>query len=230
MLVPRLCQFTPGDVYSSPYNFKLRLLYNVGKVKAGVQLNGFDNSSSTYDYGKYWVRDDSGVAVKKNEYLLVHHLNLDVSVGGYLQDADFNSTRDLHFGNNINPGVWSYHQNQYNAKVKQSAFYQYWAFYLNELYDVDARKVTLNVLLKPAEIQPLKLNSKIFIDGHYYRIDNISGANLTREDSVEVTLLKVLQRKLYFPRRRVIDIGIGIGNDLTVDDTCLLYTSPSPRD
>ena len=89
---------------------------------------------------------------------------------------------------------------------------------MNELYDVDARKVTLNVLLKPAEIQSLKLNSKIFIDGHYYRIDNISGANLTREDSVEVTLLKVLQRKLYFPRRRVIDIGIGIGNDLTVDD------------
>lgn len=61
----------------------------------------------------------------------------------------------------------------------------------------------MNIVLKPSEIETIKLNSKIFIDGHYYRINKIQGANLIEEQSTQVELLKTLPRKLPFPRRRV---------------------------
>jgi len=61
----------------------------------------------------------------------------------------------------------------------------------------------MNVVLNPDEIQTLQLNDKIFIDGHYYRINYIQGANLIERSSVPVELLKTLPRKLKYPRRRI---------------------------
>ena len=81
-------------------------------------------------------------------------------------------------------------------------FNKFWAYYINELYDVDARKLTCNVKLNPADIQGIQLNDKIFIDGHYYRINKIKGANLINPESVEVELLKTAPRKLNFTGRR----------------------------
>jgi hypothetical protein len=90
-------------------------------------------------------------------------------------------------------------------KYIPGAFDNYWAFYVNEIYDIDARLLTCNVVLKPTEIQNIQLNDKIFIDGHYYRINKISGANLVNTDSVEVELLKSAPRKIpYNGRRRIL--------------------------
>ena len=214
MILPTLAEKTPGEPLT-PYKFNPRILYDVGMVSGSSYLRGYDTSTSTYDYGNYWVQEDGATVVKKDEYPLFHHLSYTVDSNGVIEDAT-DSTIDLHFGNGYAPGHWSYHQNQYNAYTKRSAFYQYWAFYLNELYDIDSRKVTLNIKLNPYEIQDIRLNDKIFIDGHYYRIDLIKGANLINEDSVEVTLLKTLPRKLKFPRRRIVIDDIA--TDYTVDD------------
>ena len=92
----------------------------------------------------------------------------------------------------------------------------YWSFYINELYDVDSRLVTLNIFLDPTEIPDIQLNDKIFIDGHYYRINKINGANVSREDSVAVELIKTLPRKLKYPRRRIFIDDTPV--DITVDD------------
>ena len=50
-------------------------------------------------------------------------------------------------------------------------------------------------------------NDKIWIDGHYYRINKISGASLTETTSVEVELLKTLPRQInYTGRRRIVTV------------------------
>ena len=90
-------------------------------------------------------------------------------------------------------------------KYIPGAYDNYWSFWINEIYDIDARLLTCNIILKPSEIQNIQLNDKIFIDGHYYRINKINGANLVNTDSVEVELLKTAPRKIpYNGRRRIL--------------------------
>lgn len=158
---------------------------------------------------QYYFEDENGTVHTETDYGLASHLQT--------LPADFNSTLDLHFGNTFSPGHYNYHQPQFNGQTKRTAFYEYWSYYINELYDIDSRLVTLNVLLAPNEIPQISLNDKIFIDGHYYRINKIKGANISREASIEVELIKTLARKLRFPRRRI----IGLDNepvDIVVSD------------
>jgi len=87
------------------------------------------------------------------------------------------------------------------------AYFNYWASWINQIYDVDVRMLTCNVVLKPIEIKNIQLNDKIFIDGQYYRINKISGASLTETTSVVVELLKTIPRQLnYTGRRRIVTV------------------------
>ena len=162
-----------------------------------VQLAGWNPFTSTLSPGTYFFKDESGTIHGETQYCHFSHLS------DY--PANYTTTKDLHFGNLVNPGHWPYHQNQGNGHVLHSAFYDYWSFYVNELYDVDARLLTCNVILDPSELPTLELNSKIFIDGQYYRINKIKGASLLDKSSVEVTLLKSAPRKLQYPRRRIFE-------------------------
>lgn len=178
--------------------FKPRLLHYNGLKDA--YLSGV-NESGTAVQNVWYFKDESGTIHAQTQYPQFHHNNALPAVDG---------TKDLHFNN---PQHWEYHQNYVNARTIHDAVYDYWSFYINEIYDIDARLLTLNVALKPTEIPTIRLNDKIFIDGHYYRINKISGANLTNEQSTKVELIKTLPRKLQYPRRRIsIDtIGVGIG-------------------
>ena len=74
-------------------------------------------------------------------------------------------------------------------------------------------------MLDPVVIPTIKLNQKIFIDGHYYRINKISSANLVERASVQVQLLKSSPRKLPYPRRRIINRYTGdLIQDVVVKD------------
>ena len=158
---------------------------------------------------QFYFQDENGVNHTETDYGLASHLQT--------LPATFGDTLDIHFGNNWSPGHYNYHQPQFNGETKRTAFYEYWAFYINELYDIDSRKVILNIFLEPTEIPQISLNDSIHIDGHYYRINKIKGANITREASVQVELLKTLPRKLKFPRRRVDVLG-DTPVDITVND------------
>ena len=81
---------------------------------------------------------------------------------------------------------------------------------MNELYDESARILTLNMQFDPIELKDIQLNDKIFIDNAYYRINKISGFNITDRDNVQVELLKTPLRQFKFPRRRISDIDIGV--------------------
>lgn len=194
MILPSLSKKEPNQ-QNKPFKYKPRILYNNGKVPTSVNLKG--RTGSTFDPGKYFVNDGT-TTYALDEYVLFHHLDQIPSVQA--------TSKDLHFGN-LNH--WSFHQPEFNAFSNNSAFQEYWAFYINELYDIDARLLTCNIKLDPTIIPTINLNDKIFIDGHYYRINKIAGANLQREDSVEVQLLKTAPRKLKYPRRRVYDVYNG---------------------
>ena len=185
------------------FAFKPRLLHFVGTGSAD-QLYGTSGSIATAD--EYYFKDEGGVVNSMDYYPIFHHIN---------QLPATSDTKDLHFDN---PGQWEYHQNFVNARTSNDAFTEYWAFYINELYDVESRLLTCNVVLEPNELASIRLNDKIFIDGHYYRINKISGANLTRKDAVTVELLKTAPRKLKYPRRRIwINELDGEYNDVVAD-------------
>ncbi len=186
--------------------FAPRLLFHNGRFDANGILG--KNSSGGLSQGVFYFEDENGVVHSESDYGLASHLQS--------TPADFDETIDLHFGNTYSPGHYSYHQGQFNARTKRTAFDEYWSFYINELYDVDSRKITLNIFLSPNEIPDIELNNKIFIDGHYYRINKISCANVSREDSVAVELIKTIPRKLRYPRRRITENDVA--TDITVND------------
>jgi hypothetical protein len=199
-IIPTLARQEPGE-RERPFKFKPRLVYANGKKDVGVEAYGYSAGGSTnlpqgWVRGTYFMRDENQLDHRLSDWFQVSTLS-DIP-------SDFDSTTDLHFGNNKLPGWYQYFQpTGINGKTKNGAFHTYWETYINSLYDIDARKLTCNVWLQPTEIQDIALNNKIFIDGHYYRINRIGGANITEEESVEVELIKQLNRKLVYPRRRV---------------------------
>jgi len=208
-IIPRI--YTLKDGRKEPFVFKPRLLHFVG-IKNATELRGRDASGNS-TIGEYYILNESQVVETFTSYPQFHHNSA--------VPANEATSLDLHFGNG---GHWEYHQAQANAFAKRDAFYEYWAFYVNELYDIDARLLTLNVALKPTDIPTIALNDKIFIDGHYYRINKISGANLTNEQSTKVELIKALPRKSHFPRRRIFYDDFGGYDDVYLPDFELTYT------
>ena len=191
MVIPKLFK-KQANQEGQPFKYKPRLLYKVGMQDTPLELKGKDLSGNFS--GSYFFISDGSTVHAQNQYMLFHHNDA--------LPATFGTTRDLNFGN-LNH--WEYHQPEYNAFTSRTAFQEYWAFYINELYDIDARLLTCNIMLDPVVIPTIKLNQKIFIDGHYYRINKISSANLVERASVQVQLLKTSPRKLPYPRRRILN-------------------------
>ena len=205
MVIPKLFK-KQANQEGQPFKYKPRLLYKVGMQDTPLELKGKDLSGNFS--GSYFFISDGSTVYAQNQYMLFHHNDA--------LPATFGSTRDLNFGN-LNH--WEYHQPEYNAFTSRTAFQEYWAFYINELYDIDARLLTCNIMLDPVVIPTIKLNQKIFIDGHYYRINKISSANLVERASVQVQLLKSSPRKLPYPRRRIINRYTGdLIQDVVVKD------------
>jgi hypothetical protein len=198
-IIPMLHKREPGQE-PRPFSFKPRLLYGNGKktVPADALGGSIGNGGLARGIirGRYFFEDEVGT---------IHPVTSWYQMTTYESLPTSNTSRDLHFGNRKNPGFWPYFQTSVNGYTSNSAFHYYWETYINSLYDIDARKLTCNVYLEPTEIQNIALNDKYFIDGAYYRINKISGANLSYRDTVEVELIKQLNRKLTYPRRRVLD-------------------------
>ena len=207
-VLPALAEKSPSEPFTR-FAFKPRLLFHNGRqdVLGTLGKDVFGNLVQN----RYYFQDENGVVHTESDYGLGHHLSAIPAI--------FDQTRDIHFGNTYSPGHYCYHDPQFNGNTKVTAWEQYWAFYINELYDVDARLITCNIFLKPTDLPQLQLNDKIFIDGAYYRINKIQGANVTREDSIKVQLIKTLPRKLKFPRRRVVGLDNTVTDIIVSDPT-----------
>jgi len=205
-VIPHLCSVTDNREFR-PIQFKPRLLYNNGLQE--VPQNALGIQTGSIDRGTIYIRDENTTIQPVTVWNQMSTLTA--------IPVNYDTGQDLHFNNDQ---YTPFFQASANGKVKADAYRTYWATYINSLYDIDARKLTCNVYLKPTEIQNIALNDKIFIDGQYYRINRINGANLTRRDTVEVELIKIIAQQLKFPRRRVGTSNIALDyNSLSIDGT-----------
>jgi hypothetical protein len=97
------------------------------------------------------------------------------------------STNDLLFNNTYTP----YTDVGFNFGQSITNYEQYWKTYYSSLYWDNAVRVTLDLFFEPYEFQTIKLNDRILINNIAYRINKISGFNLTRRDIVTVELLRL---------------------------------------
>ena len=190
IIIPHLYKSDAGE--KKPIKFKPRLLYLIPN-RGTIDAVG----------GKIFVRSDTGLSVGKTSYPTLNHLSS--------LPAD-DSTTSLHF----NANKWyPYHNNFAYGYTINGLFNEYWGRYINELYDDDARVMTCNIYFDPYELPTIQLNDKIFIKDAYYRINKISGFNLSKKESVQVELLKAAVSQFAFKRHR----GVRVSNIKTADLT-----------
>lgn len=115
-------------------------------------------------------------------------------------DVNYDTGFDLHFNNN---GFFHYQQPQNNGICVDDAFFRYWAYYINGLYDYDARKLTCNAVFDPSDVKKLRRNNRYWYKGHYWRIESIKGVSVTEPSNVEVNLIKLLELKYKYPRKYI---------------------------
>ena len=211
-IIPHLCTkpVNSNSIYK-PMTFKPRLLYGIGIQNVESAAAGF-TAGSPSGTGSYFLRDEQGTVTQQNKWYQVGSLNeTPISTDGIALDLHYNNNNQ---GAGAIPPYWSNVSPNNFISGSGDAYTTYWANYINGLYDIDARKLVCNVYLTPNEIPGIRLNQKVFIDGAYYRINKINGANLSRRDSVEIEFIKTIARKLTFPRRRVRNSVTGVSRDI----------------
>lgn len=188
--------------YAEGFAFKPRLLFKQ-PIKSipnnemyGTATGSFSApSGSTY----YYIDDPAASGVRALSYYRTLLPTTD-------SPTIFTSSLDIHYAN---LGFYPYQQSAVNGTCQDGVYNRYWAYYINSLYDIDARLLTCNIVLNPADIKNIKLNDKIFIDGHLYRINKIQGANLIQQQSTTVELIKIIPRQQPFTGRRRVPTGVG---------------------
>jgi hypothetical protein len=201
VVVPWLVKQEPGK-YAEAFAFKPRLLYKQPiKNIPNNEMYGKATGSFSAPTGStfYYIDDPDASGVRALSYYRTLLATTD-------SPTIFTSSLDLHYAN---LGYYPYQQSAVNGQCQDGVYNRYWAQYINSLYDIDARLLTCNIVLNPADIGNIKLNDKIFIDGHLYRINKIKGANLIQQQSTEVELIKLLPRTQPFTGRRRISTGLG---------------------
>ena len=203
----------------TPIKFNYRILHFNGNRDV-QDVTAYDDAGVNQGKG-YWIRGENTLTKTLiTSYGSFHYLEIDVDDN----EPDFDTSRDLNW-NNRNQVHFSSPVFTNGYYVKRDAIYEYWAFYLNDLYDPESKMLTCNIKFAPEELKDIQLNNKIFINGQYYRINKISSFDLTKEASIEVTLIKSPVRKFQFPRRRVYDqvssSGTGSSSGGTYTDVTL---------
>lgn len=96
-------------------------------------------------------------------------------------DINFGQTKALYY--NIGDGI--------NIEgVNDNLYTTYWSKMLREINDMDSRFIKCYIFLQPVDIANFRFNSKVFIDGQYYRVNKIKGYNPSLSESIEVELIK----------------------------------------
>ena len=193
IIIPQLYKKDNGE--KATFQFKPRLLYRLNERPTNA-ANG----------GKIYVKDDDGNPVGLTSYPTLHILN---------ELPATSATKGLHYNTNT---WYPFHQNYAEGKTINGLFNEYWGRYINELYDDDARLLTCNIYFEPYELSQISLNDKIFIKDAYYRINKISGFNISKRASVQVELLKAPVSKFKFKRHRVFDVDLGVDVTVTASD------------
>jgi hypothetical protein len=208
-VVPWLVKQEPGK-YVEPISFKPRLLHKTPiKEIPSNEMFGQVSGSYTPPTGVnsfYYIDDPDTSSVRALHY---YRTLLPVTDS----PTNFSSSLDLHY---TNQGYWPFQQSAVNGQCQDGLFNRYWAYYINSLYDIDARILTCNIVFNPLDLNNISLNDKIFIDGHYWRINKIIGYDLINTKSTQVELIKILPGLLPFTGRRRVTTGLLPGEFIDV--------------
>jgi len=164
-ILPHLYKFENNQ--QKTYKFKPRIGYKSRKINPVV------NKPVTF------YMESEGSYIQVNAYSTL----TDISVLGGLNATSINFN-----GNDTTfyPFYWLF------ERVDTSdAYTDYWKTYIESLYWEGAKKVTLDLYFEPYEYKNIKLNDRIVIKNQVYRINKISGFNISQPDVVKVELLKL---------------------------------------
>lgn len=81
--------------------------------------------------------------------------------------------------------------NQNNGLLGKSVYDEYWAVYINSLYDGFARKVTAYFILDDTDLLDFSFDDVIFVKNAYYYVSKISNVPVGKKASVKVELIKL---------------------------------------
>ena len=133
------------------------------------------------------------------------------------------STNDLHFTNDY--ANFSYSNLGWDNGT--TSFEKYWKTYLDSLYWEGSRKLTIDLQFSAYEYKSINLNDIIFIKDQRYRINKISGFNITSDDVVTVELIRLYPS--YYNNETIIDLDCGFDfNGLVVTPTPTPTATPTP--
>ena len=113
------------------------------------------------------------------------------------------SSFDLHFSNEY--ANFSFSNLGWDNGT--TAHERYWKTYLDSLYWEDSRKITLDLEFSAYEYKSINLNDIVFIKNQRYRINKISGFNLTASDVVTVELIRLYPA--YYTDTTIDDLDCG---------------------
>lgn len=160
-VIPHLYKFENSK--ATPFAFKPRIGY---KVTAPLPKTIYIGPTGGGSY-----------ALSGNYATLANVSELPV-VTGVTKDLLYNNTYTTFTStNNLSSGV--------------SNFETYWKTYLDSLYWDEAVKVTIDLEFNDYEYKNINLNDRVFIKDTFYRINKITGFNLTSKDVATVELIKL---------------------------------------
>ena len=161
--VPHLYKFENNRLKS--FKFKPRIGFRtVGEMQDGTSFYFGNPGEATQISGSYTTISN------------VQNLPVSQSV-----------TKDLHFNNSY--GLFASPSLLLNDGVNN--YESFWKLYTDSIFWEDNRKVKLDVQFAPYEYKDIRLNDHIFIKDQQYRINKISGYNVSSRDVVNVELLKL---------------------------------------
>jgi hypothetical protein len=73
-------------------------------------------------------------------------------------------------------------------------FRKYWASYIDNIYNADARLMNCSVFLSPQDVRDLRFNDKIWIDDSYWRVLSVNNYVVSGNTPCKVKLLKVIDQ------------------------------------
>ena len=212
-VVPHLYKFENNQ--QTTYKFKPRLGYKVGGF--GVYRND--------TYGGFWIQSGSNGGAEPVNDLYSTLNSMNYPGGRFPTSINFDSSDTTYMPPSF-----------YQASSGSNAYVDYWQTYIESLYWEGSKKLTLDLYFEPFEYKGIQLNDRIVIKNQVYRINKISGFNISYPDVVTVELIKLYPEyitpgneiepwpepappvELYYELRRCSDSATGFISDQLITE------------
>jgi hypothetical protein len=163
-VIPHLYKYENNNQVA--FKFKNRLGY---KVDGLTPVGAFNN--------QIWI-GNSGSAEAVSEYSTISNLSAVPAVSG---------TNDLHFSNDYGAFI----PDDLNPYGGTDNYQNYWETYVNSLYWDGSKKLVVDIKFRQDEYKDIQLNDIIFVKDQRYRINKITGINLSNDDVARVELIRL---------------------------------------